>query len=250
MEVHELDGEPLKANGSLQIGFTINISLFHRRKKHLSECWIEGNSQHGNGKRRKYFLRRGYSEIDEFGDDKCRVQEVEEATSTVMYGKNATAYKKRTRKRFEVSLRVGWSALPEGRPNPVRATTIYPLFIRCALSDAHTTASEEHLVTEEQTILSFGPFGVGVPMFYLIGDDCLSRCPYERTIAYSKLLRKSKQLSTPKGVRVLDAVVISIASFFLGASCVLLTFILPNFVKRRRLPNVSPTNDRLVLINT
>ncbi|VDM39872.1 unnamed protein product [Toxocara canis] len=184
MEVHELDGEPLKANGSLQIGFTINISLFHRRivlriigcvekrllfvlkedyflsarshlaargasltaavevdrKKHLSECWIEGNSQHGNGKRRKYFLRRGYSEIDEFGDDKCRVQEVEEATSTVMYGKNATAYKKRTRKRFEVSLRVGWSALPEGRPNPVRATTIYPLFIRCALSDAHTTA--------------------------------------------------------------------------------------------------------------
>uniref|UniRef100_A0A915BAZ9 ZP domain-containing protein n=2 Tax=Parascaris univalens TaxID=6257 RepID=A0A915BAZ9_PARUN len=249
MEVNQLNGEPLSENASLQIGFTINISIFHRRKKHLSECWMESNARRGIGRRRRYFLRKGYSEVDEFGDNKCRVHEVEDI-KTVSYNGTDASHKSRTRKRFEVSLRVGWSALPEGRPDPVQATTIYPLFIRCELSDANAQLLDEHLVTDEQTTLSFGPFGVEVPMFYLITDECLSRCPYQRTIAYSKLLRRSKQLDIPKGVRLLDAIAISFASFFLGSACVLLIFLVPNLVKRRRQPNVNPANDRLMLINT
>lgn len=97
---------------------------------------MESNARRGIGKRRRYFLRKGYSEVDEFGDKKCRVHEVEDITTVSYNGTNAS-HRNRTRKRFEVSLRVGWSALPEGRPDPVQATTIYPLFIRCELSDAN-----------------------------------------------------------------------------------------------------------------
>ncbi|VDK46409.1 unnamed protein product [Anisakis simplex] len=141
MEVHELNGDPLKQNGSLQIGFTLNISIFHRRKKHLSECWIEGNAQHGGGRRRKYFLRGGYSELDEFGEEKCHVEELEDDqhTVTVHDRNNGSLYERRTTKRFEVSLRVGWSVLPEGRPDPFQAITIYPLFINCELSDSRSS---------------------------------------------------------------------------------------------------------------
>ncbi|VBB34419.1 unnamed protein product [Acanthocheilonema viteae] len=239
-----LNGESVKINSSVQIGFDFNLVI---SSKHIPfrivDCWTEQNNHRTN------FLKNGIPKRDSQSVPLCQLFD-----GTDNFDYNTDPFDKynnvqsstidQMRKKWQIQLRLGWDALPDSRQKALQQLlrtkpqlqweavpdlsldkedflspiTIYPIMIHCSISPLSFTRTS--------VITSFGPIGVFIPQFYFLEDALFACCPVETTIAYANLLRHplQKKLFCSKQVSTATALLVSLAAFAIAVCCTAITF--------------------------
>ncbi|MFH4984844.1 hypothetical protein AB6A40_011553 [Gnathostoma spinigerum] len=86
-------------------------------------------------------------------------------------------------------------------------------------------------------------------MFYILEDECLSRCPIERSLAYARLLGTSYGSRLTKTVSLFTAILLAISSFLLGIFTVSVIAICWSTFRRQSSTVLSRISDRSRLMS-
>ncbi|CAG9531424.1 unnamed protein product [Cercopithifilaria johnstoni] len=242
--VGNLNGEVVKINSSIQIGFDFSLMISSKYIPfRVVDCWTEQNNH------RASFLKNGIPQKDSQSVPLCQLFD---GTNKFEYNIDPidkynniqrSSSINQMRKIWEIRLRLGWDALPDSRQKALQQLlrtkpqlqweavpdlsfdtedflspiTIYPIMIHCSISPLS--------FTQTSVTASFGPIGVFIPQFYFLENVLFSCCPVETTIAYANLLRHpiQKKLICSK-VSITTALFISLAAFAIAVCFTALTF--------------------------
>uniref|UniRef100_A0A183GYD2 Recep_L_domain domain-containing protein n=1 Tax=Onchocerca flexuosa TaxID=387005 RepID=A0A183GYD2_9BILA len=249
ISVADLNGESVKINSSVQIGFDFSLVIL---SKHIPfriiDCWTEQNNH------RTKFLKNGIPVRDSRSVPLCQLFD---GIDNVGYNFNSNighldeynnvhpASINQMRKIWQIRLRLGWDAIPDSRQKAFQQllrtkpqlqweavpdllfdskdfsspVTIYPIMIQCSILP----------LSFERTsvIVSFGPIGVFIPQFYFLENAFFSCCPVKTTIAYANLLdRPDERKLLCSKVSTTTALLVSFTAFAVAACCTAITFII------------------------